>query len=100
MAGEYIICYDIKEPKRLGRIHRALKKRATAVQYSVFLFTGSAEQLRHCLGMLEEIMDTREDDIRAYPLPRRGLRMQFGKDQLPDGIHWGGKLETGKDLAN
>ena len=99
MAGEYIICYDIKQPKRLGRIHRALKKCATALQYSVFLFTGSPQQLRHCLDVLEEMMDTREDDIRVYPLPGRGLRMQFGKDQLPDGILWAGKLRTSKDRA-
>ena len=85
-----IICYDICCPRRLGRIHRYLKRVACPLQYSVFLFSGSALQLERCLARLEEIMDPREDDIRAYPLPKRGYRMCFGKDTLPEGIHWTG----------
>ncbi len=87
--AEYIICYDIKQPRRLGRIHRVLKKYATPLQYSVFLFTGNEEQLRRCLAILEGIMDPRVDDMRAYPIPRRGLRMHLGRSVLPDGIQWG-----------
>lgn len=83
---DYIICYDIAHPRRLGRIHRALKKLATPVQYSVFLFTGSEEQLQRCLTQLQHLMDPHQDDIRAYPLPQRGLRLVLGPSVLPEGV--------------
>ena len=84
--SDYIICYDIANPRRLGRIHRALKKQALAVQYSVFLFRGTDAQLQRCLDQLEALIDERYDDIRAYPLPQRGLRLVLGASALPDGI--------------
>lgn len=84
--ADYIICYDIANPRRLGRIHRALKKQALAVQYSVFLFSGTEEALQRCLAHLEGLMDAHQDDIRAYPLPQRGLRWVLGATVLPQGI--------------
>lgn len=84
--ADYIICYDIANPRRLGRIHRVLKKQALAVQYSVFLFSGTEAQLQRCLEQLQALMDERHDDIRAYPLPRRGLRLVLGASPLPEGI--------------
>ena len=90
MSRQYIICYDICDPHRLGRIHRALKRQAIAVQYSVFLFSGTPDQLKCCMDELKELMDTRKDDIRAYPLPKRGLRLIFGPPVLPEGILWSG----------
>lgn len=85
---ETLICYDIANPRRLGRVHRFLKRHACPVQYSVFLFVGTREQLERCLARLEKLMEPKEDDIRAYPLPRRGYRASFGKATLPQGIHW------------
>ncbi len=87
---EYVICYDVRCPRRLGRIHRALKGQALALQYSVFLFSGTEGQLQRCLAQLERLMDTQQDDIRAYPLPARGLRWCLGQPVLPEGIYWGG----------
>lgn len=84
--SDYIICYDIANPRRLGRIHRVLKKQATAVQYSVFLFSGTEDQLERCLAQLQHLMDPHQDDIRAYPLPQRGLRLVLGPSVLPEGI--------------
>jgi CRISPR-associated protein Cas2 len=84
--SEYIICYDIASPRRLARIHRALKKHSLPLQYSVFLFSGTDAQLQQCLAQLEQLMDPRHDDIRAYPLPQRGLRLVVGPSALPEGI--------------
>jgi len=85
---EYIVCYDIADPRRLGRIHRYMKKQALPLQYSVFLFRGSHEKLQRCLGDLQQLMDPRHDDIRAYPLPQRGLRLVLGPSALPEGVYW------------
>jgi CRISPR-associated protein Cas2 len=84
--SDYIICYDIANPRRLARIHRALKKLATPVQYSVFFFSGSDEQLQRCLAQLQQLMNPHQDDIRAYPLPQRGLRLVLGPSALPEGV--------------
>ena len=86
---ETIICYDIADPKRLGRIHRCLKRQAMPFQYSVFLFVGDDRQLQRCLDELAAIMDPAHDDIRAYPLPKRGLRINMGQPTLPEGIYYG-----------
>jgi len=34
-------------------------------------------------------MNEHRDDIRAYPLPQRGLRWVLGPSQLPAGITFG-----------
>ena len=86
--ADFIICYDIADPRRLGHIHRRLKKLAIPLQYSVFLFRGSENQLQRCLEMLEHQMNRHEDDIRAYPLPQRDLRLVLGPSALPDGVLW------------
>lgn len=87
---EHIICYDITCPRRLGRIHRALKKTALPIQYSVFLFKGTTQQLEHCIEKLEQLMDPNTDDIRIYPLPERGLRYSLGPGALPENVLWPG----------
>lgn len=87
---EALICYDIACPRRLARVHRLLVRCACPVQYSVFLYMGSAAGLQRCLAQLQTRINTNEDDIRAYPLPRRGLRWNLGDaGLLPPGIHLG-----------
>lgn len=85
-----IICYDITQPKRLGRVFRFLKKCAMPLQYSVFLFSGDDRQLGRILDKLEKLIDPKEDDLRAYPLPKRGFKARLGKTALPEGIQWSG----------
>jgi CRISPR-associated protein Cas2 len=88
--SEFIVCYDISDPRRLGRLHRFLKKHAVALQYSVFLFTGSDRQLDRLLDAAQTFIDPQVDDLRAYPLPARGFRARLGKPALPEGIHFSG----------
>lgn len=83
-----IICYDIRDAKRLGRIHRYLTRHAIALQYSVFLFQGTNDALNRCLDDLSALMDPAQDDIRAYPLPASGYRCTYGALPLSDDIHF------------
>lgn len=87
--AEFIICYDIAEPRRLARLHRYLRKRAAPLQYSVFLMTGDVRQLERCLAGAAMIIDPRADDLRAYPLPEGGLKARLGRPVFPEGILWG-----------
>lgn len=86
---EFLICYDIADPRRLARLHRYLRKRAVPLQYSVFLMTGDDRQLERCLAGAAQIIDPGADDLRAYPLPEGGLKVRLGKAVLPEGILWG-----------
>jgi CRISPR/Cas system-associated endoribonuclease Cas2 len=86
----WIIGYDIADPRRLERIHRAMVRRAMPIEYSVFLFLGTEKALRECLAAVENLMDEKADDVRCYPLPARGLQERIGKATLPEGIQWTG----------
>jgi CRISPR-associated protein Cas2 len=85
---EYVICYDIASPERLNRLHRHLLKHAIPIQYSVFLFPGDERSLQRCLDAAALLIDPRKDDLRAYPLPARGLKVRMGCPALPEGILW------------
>lgn len=88
--SEFIVCYDVSDPKRLSRLHRFLKKHTVPLQYSVFLFTGDDRKLDRLLATAETHIDPKADDLRAYPLPSRGLKARLGKPALPEGIQFGG----------
>lgn len=88
--ADYLICYDIAEKRRLALLHRYLKKWAAPLQYSVFLMTGDERKLSRCLIGAAEIIHPEEDDLRAYPLPKRGFKARLGRPALPEGIQWSG----------
>lgn len=86
LERHYLICYDIANPRRLQRVHRVLKSKAIAVQYSVFLAPFAETDLDRLLMVLRAEIDEREDDIRVYPvIPARAVTL--GSSLLPDGIH-------------
>lgn len=63
----WILAYDIRCPKRLGRVHRAVRKWGTPLQYSVFLIKGKRDKLQELLDLLtEKLINTKEDDVRVY----------------------------------
>lgn len=86
----FVIGYDIADPKRLIRIHHAMKDFACPLQYSVFLFSGSEECLAAMLEPVKALMDMPLDDLRCYKLPSGGMSQRFGKSVLPEGILWTG----------
>jgi CRISPR-associated protein Cas2 len=91
----HIVCYDIADPKRLARVHRCLIKAAIPLQYSVFLAHMDKRDLLDLLAEVEQIIDCREDDLRAYPLPSRLEYVQLGRQPLPEGVSLlGGELPS------
>ena len=68
--------------------------KAAGIQYSVFLMTGDERQLARCLAGAEEIIHPGQDDLRAYPLPKRGLKARLGRPALPEGIQWSGMPQS------
>ncbi len=90
MSRAWIIGYDITDPRRLNRVHRAMLNRATPIEYSIFLFIGNERQVAECLATVDTLIDGKTDDVRCYPLPSRGLQERIGRATLPEGIQWTG----------
>jgi len=67
----YLIAYDIRDPKRLVRVHHYLRERALAVQYSVFVGRFSRDNLQEVVEGLRQRIEESEDDVRIYPVPER-----------------------------
>lgn len=86
--ADYLVAYDITDPKRLARVHRALCKSAIPIEYSVFYLTCDPRQVVRILADLASLIDARSDDLRCYPLPVRGLKVRLGRAHFPEGIHY------------
>lgn len=84
----WLIGYDISDHKRLQQVHRLLIKRATPLEYSIFLFTGTDLAHIRCINEVVKYIDLSTDDLRCYPLPENGVKERLGKAILPQGIYW------------
>ena len=87
---DWVIGYDIANPRRLARVHRRMCAHATPLEYSVFLLVGTERAKQDCLEDVAALIDAREDDVRCYPLPGRGFQARIGRASMPSGIHWSG----------
>ena len=56
------------------------------MQYSVFAVTASNANMATLMAHLSTLIDSREDDVRAYRLPENGWRATLGKSILPEGV--------------
>ncbi len=88
----WLICYDIADPRRLVRVHRALKQEGTPMQYSVFWVQASRLRMGAIMAKLATLIDERADDVRAYPVPKDAWSVSLGNSMLPSGVLVGGVL--------
>ena len=82
----WLIAYDIADPRRLCRVHRFLSSQAVPVQYSVFATRLAPMKAGLIRAGLAEIIDEGEDDVRIYPVPEPANLTVFGKKALPEGL--------------
>ena len=82
----YLIAYDIRDPRRLGRVHRHLRKSGLPVQYSVFTAWLTERKLLRVIDGLEAIICDSEDDIRIYPLPAQADSVCLGQQLFPEDV--------------
>lgn len=90
MSRPWLITYDIASPKRLVRLHRALKRHGLPIQYSVFFAELTEARLAEVEAVIAAIIDPGADDVRLYALPRNGWACALGRKTLPGGIEWTG----------
>lgn len=82
----WLIAYDIADPRRLRRVHRFLTSQAVPVQYSVFATRAAPMKTGLIRAGLAEIIDERDDDVRIYPVPEPADLTVFGRKALPEGL--------------
>ena len=87
MRSNYLICYDIRDPKRLGRVLRLMKGHGLHVEYSVFYCSLTWPELQALKNDLLMRIDDEKDDVRIYPLPGTVKVMKIGKGaMIPNGV--------------
>lgn len=82
----WLVAYDIREPCRLQRVHRYLKRHAIPLQYSVFVTRANAAQLGNIRTGLAGIINGKVDDVRIYHIPDRTEAHTLGRMMLPEGV--------------
>lgn len=83
----YLLCYDIADPKRLGRVHKIATENGQPIQYSVFLIYKTDEQLDQLVKELTREIEPKEDDIRIYPLNNPSTATTLGHPVQLDGVY-------------
>lgn len=87
MKSNYLVCYDISDPKRLSKVFRLLKGIGVHLQYSVFFCSFTWPQLKDIKERLNDIIHPGQDDIRIYPLPSDCKVDVLGKgSRVPEGV--------------
>jgi CRISPR-associated protein Cas2 len=87
MKADYLVCYDIADAKRLGKVFRLLRKEGAHIQYSVFLCRLTWPQLEALKEKIGAVIHPKQDDIRIYPLPsRKAVKVLGIGDRIPDSV--------------
>lgn len=63
MRGLYLVAYDIREPKRLRRVHKTMKGYGDRVQFSVFLCSLGRSELVEMKWDLGEVINEGDDQV-------------------------------------
>jgi CRISPR-associated protein Cas2 len=83
----YLVCYDVRDEKRLRKAAKHLEGYGTRVQYSIFRCWLSPEQMQRLKWELTEKLTT-DDDVLFIPLCSRcvaGLEVAHSTTKRP---HW------------
>jgi CRISPR-associated protein Cas2 len=84
----YLACYDIRDPKRLNRMRRLMKRYGYPVQYSVFVCDLDGMELACLRREARAVMLLDRDSLVVIDLGAPGLgRFEFlgSRDLPPDG---------------
>lgn len=77
MRRNYIVTYDVRDPKRLRKVHRICKGYGQHLQYSVFECDLSDAEKVEMTARLSEVMHLAEDQVLFIdlgPVAARGER--------------------------
>ena len=73
--ADFLICYDIKDNKRLARFARKIEKFAIRIEYSVFFAPNfSKEDMAEIAIEINKLLED-EDDVRIYEVEDYGIAL-------------------------
>ena len=90
MTEFYLICFDVRDAKRLRRISNELENFGKRVQRSVFECHLEAAQVHELQQRLADLLEPLEDQVRYYRL--------CGKDKQKIIIDGSGQLSSDPDF--
>ena len=78
----FLICYDIADPKRLAKIAKNLEKVSIRIQKSIFYYMeATAKDIEQIVSIIEEIINRDEDDVRVYKVDKNlSINLKHGID--------------------
>lgn len=91
-----LLCYDIRDPRRLQRVYRRVRRFGMPLQYSVFYLETTKARLNELLDDIATVIDHDEDDVRVYHFGGIEEIEQVGQPILPDGILLPGRKDKGR----
>jgi CRISPR-associated protein Cas2 len=83
---DWIVCYEMKDHKRLTRLFKLLKTQGIPIQYSVFLVHMSTRGMVQLDSRILKLINCIEDDVRVYSIPMCSNTVIMGKPLIPDGV--------------
>lgn len=87
MAQWYLLSYDIRDRRRLQRTHRLLRRQATALLESLFVFYGSPQALEQLRRAIISQTVPGVDDVLIYALRADRPLHRWGRACLPLGLY-------------
>lgn len=67
----FLVCYDIRNPKRLNKVYTTMRGYGEHIQYSVFLCELTEVLHNQLQEELTQLIDWKEDQILFIPLQHR-----------------------------
>ena len=83
-TAQWLVIYDIANPRRLAHVFKYLKKEGVPMQYSVFSVDASNAKMGALIAHLGTLIDRHEDDVRAYRLTDNCWRANLGTAMLSE----------------
>jgi len=72
----YIVCYDIRDSKRLRMVYHALRGFGTPLQYSVFICNMSMRTRAELIERIDDIINKKKDRVMLINLGLIGKKTE------------------------
>jgi len=73
---DFLICYDIADEKRVGKIGKLVERNSLRIQRSVYFYEQvSKKELMVLVEKILKLLDVEADDLRIYTIKNKGIAL-------------------------